>query len=234
MDLQNSISDNVKAANLKQKVQKLIEEKKKTNGASALFKVQTEPDTKTTSKLAKDRFFAKKTDMPIGLERKIDILARKHQKGLINLTQENPEKKPEMFDMWGGNSTKNPEILTKNAVRRQNNVNVGLTDVPAIMKPKGGESYNPSSKSHTELLQHIVNQDDQLENGVQNPSKVKDLTSRLAKVDKLKPRSKKEKKVWEELEIKRKAKDLKMMEYHYGKYLKDAKKEKVEHGKYLF
>lgn len=66
----------------------------------------------------------------------------------------------------------------------------GIVDVPNILKPFAGESYNPSQVSHSKLLEHIVKQDHQLVNGIKTAPKVKDLSKREAQVKAAKPRSK--------------------------------------------
>jgi hypothetical protein len=235
------IQESAIQASLKSKVQKLIAQKKKENGTSALFKVETNPDEKVTNKLSKDRFFAKKTDMPIELERKIDNLAKKHQRNLSNLTESPAKAKPVknagLYDMWGGPAPVT-EPLTKSAMRKSKHTKEGLTPVPAILKPHEGQSYNPSSQSHYGLLQNVVEQDEKLEFGVKNPSKVKDLTKRLeqslATRPAVQPKTKKQAKVWEEMEALKKAKELKNMEYNYHKYYKDGLKDLKEHGNFIF
>lgn len=225
-------------ASLKQKVSKLIAQKKKENGTSALFKVQTNPDEKTTNKLARDRFFAKPSEIPIGIERKIDNLAKKHQRNLSNVTESpaktQPIRKAGLYDMWGG-PAQTAEPLTKSGARKAKHTKEGLIEVPAVLKPHEGQSYNPSSQSHFGLLQNVVSQDEKLEFGVKNPSKVKDFTKRIEQSLKSKPvarpKSKKEAKVWEEMLARKKVKDLKTMEYNYGKYLKESTQEHKDHTK---
>ncbi len=65
------------------------------------------------------------------------------------------------------------------------------------------------------------------------PPRVKDLSKRDTQSKKAKPRSKKEEKVLAELEVKRKIKENVLMEYNYGKFLKDAKKDCAAQGKIL-
>jgi len=141
-------------------------------------------------------------------------------------------KKANPLDIWGTTAP------SKTANGRQNRVlgaanKVGITQVPNILTPHGGESYNPSGDAHQALLQTIVNIDDKLVNGIQMPSRVKDLSKFDAQSKKAKPRSKKEAKIQEELEIKRKIKENVLMEYNYGKFLKDANKDKKDQKKKL-
>ena len=233
------IQESAIQASLKSKVQKLIAQKKKENGTSALFKVETNPDEKVTNKLSKDRFFKKQTDMPIGLERKIDNLAKKHQRNLSNLTESPVKTKPVkagLYDMWSGPAPVIPD--TKSAIRKSKHTKEGLTQVPAVLKPHEGQSYNPSTTSHFGLLQNVVDQDEKLEFGIKNPSKVKDLTKRLeqslATRPAAVPKTKKEAIVWQEMEARKKVKDLKNMEYNYHKYFKDGVKNLKEHGNFSF
>jgi hypothetical protein len=224
---------------LKSKVQKLIAKKKKEGGASALFKVQIVPDEKTTGKLAKDRFFAKPNAMPIELEREITNMAKKQQRNLSNMTVSPGNTQPgkaAVIDIWG---TPAPaQVLTKSGARKAKHTKEGLTTVPAVLTPHEGQSYNPSSQSHYTLLQNVVDQDEKLEKGVQNPSKIKDFTKRVEQSLKTKPSlkadTKKQGKVWEEQKAFKAAKDLKNMEYNYFKFLKDGKQDIKEHSNFLF
>lgn len=134
--------------------------------------------------------------------------------------------------MWGTAQTPIEE-LPKNQQRKLAKKTEGIMEVPNILTPFAGESYNPTPFSHSKLLEHIVKQDDQLVNGIKMGARVKDLSKYDNQIVKAKPRSKKEKLVMEELEVIKKLKEKKIMEYNYGKFLKDAKKDLKVHGKKL-
>ena len=137
------------------------------------------------------------------------------------------------LDIWGDASKDDNEVVSKKQTRRLNNINEGFMTVPGIQKPAGGLSYNPTPDSHNKLLENIVELDDKLVNGAKYQMKEKDYSKRDAQISKVKPRSKKEQKVLQELEVKKKIKERKLMEYNFGKYLKDAKKDVKTHEKKL-
>lgn len=158
---------------------------------------------------------------------------KKNQKNQSEKKEEKTvEKKTNPLDLWGSAAPDNSKI-SKNARQNRAQSKVGMIQVPNILKPHGGESYNPSGDDHNALLQTIVDIDDKLVNGVQMPPRVKDLSKRDAQAKAAKPRSKKEAKVLEELAIKRNIKANVLMEYNYGKFLKDAKKDKAAQEKKL-
>jgi len=64
-------------------------------------------------------------------------------------------------------------------------------------------------------------------NGAQLPYMVKEMKNKNKNTD-IKGRTKKETKALEELAIKNKIKETKNMEYNYGKFLKEAKKEQKD------
>lgn len=232
--LQEQMAYETKAHNIKEKVKKQQELKKSHN--EPLFKVDTTADLATKAKLDKDRFKKKQNILPDRLGKQIQKIAHninKNQNGDSNQKNGNTEvKKAGPMDLWGTPVPKASE-LSKNKNRQDSKRQEGLIFVPNVLKPHAGESYNPSQDSHNALLQNIVDIDDKLVNGIQMPSKVKDLSKRDAQQKKAKPRSKKEQKVLEELEIKRKIKENKLMEYNYGKFLKEAKKDVAEHGTFF-
>ena len=232
--IQNQIGSEAKAHNLKNKV-KLIQDAKKQAGLK-LFKVEAEPDQDLKKALDKDRFQKKKIDLPVKIELQLKAMAHNTQRHEKFRAEEKEvisvPKKANPLDIWGTTAP------SKTANGRQNRVlgaanKVGITQVPNILTPHGGESYNPSGDAHQALLQTIVNIDDKLVNGIQMPSRVKDLSKFDAQSKKAKPRSKKEAKILEELEIKRKIKENVLMEYNYGKFLKDANKDKKDQSKIL-
>ena len=232
--VQDQIGSEAKAQNLKNKVKELQQAKKQKG--QALFKVETEPDQDLKKKLDKDRFQKKKTSFPEKLELQIKAMAhntKRHQKSQPEKKEEKSvEKKGNPLDLWGSSATDNSKI-SKNAARHQAQSKVGTIQVPNILKPHGGESYNPSGDDHMALLKTIVDIDDKLVNGIQMPPRVKDLSKREVQSKAAKPRTKKEAKVFAELEVKRKIKQNVLMEYNYGKFLKDAKKDSAAHGKIL-
>jgi hypothetical protein len=177
--------------------------------------------------------------MPIELEREITNMAKKQQRNLSNMTVSPGKAQPgkaAVVDLW---ATSAPvPTLTKSGSRKAKHTKEGLITVPAVLTPHEGQSYNPSSQAHHGLLQNVVDQDEKLEKGVQNPSKTKDFTKRVEQSLSTKPSikadTKKQGKVWEEQKAFKAAKDLKNMEYNYFKFLKDGKLDLKEHSKFLF
>lgn len=169
----------------------------------------------------------KKTNsIPEDINRKIDKFSKKkitvQKNNIENKIKEQPKKN--LYDIWGTPVESN---TSKNFQRKENNKLTGYTEVPAIMKPVSGESYNPSIESHNQMLNNLVNWDEMQTNGAQLPYMVKEMKNKNKNTD-IKGRTKKETKALEELAIKNKIKETKNMEYNYGKFLKEAKKEQKD------
>ena len=103
---------------------------------------------------------------------------------------------------------------------------MGTISVPSIQKPTEGESYNPTEAAHTSLQTKAVDLHDQMAHGIKRAYVVKDTSKRLVLQPKGKVLTKKEKKYFAEMKIKKDIKAKKNMEYNFGKYLKEAKIEK--------
>lgn len=225
-----SDTSNLQLFNLKEaKMQ--VAENSRAKSAGPMFKIQIEPDVEIKKKLDKDRFKAKMNPEFIGKsEKKLLKRIEKHEaKGdhpstgvehgdaksksvIVKKSEPTKKRDPDLeadFDVWGVDLVdlnihhKKPEVNTKNVI-----------ETPKVLKPYAGQSYNPSFQDHLELMKVVVNKaEDKRAIFKSKSEKAEERTKKqaLQKRPPQKPKTKKEKELFDEhakqREVKRKVQD---------------------------
>lgn len=209
---------------------KKIEKKPKSAG----FKIQIEPDQAMKKRLEKDRFKAKKYELTSKSEIK---KARAAEKSLKVLEKEKEIKKeipkhsdPSTdFDLWGEDLRilhPKPQVKTLKEL-----------EVPTIVTPHAGQSYNPAVDAQLNLMEQIVEQAEEKPRIFKTKSeKAEERDLKALKAGNLakrapKPRSEKERKMMEEHQKQRDKKKAALEAKNFEFELNRLKKEEKKHGR---
>lgn len=187
--------------------------KLKVGPVTSLFKIDTNPNTK--SPLDKDRF---KKGAPAPLAKldmkKIDALIKKSHKNPEILNNEEEQKKPEVFDLWA-NPTPTATTRPKHKETKKN------LKVPTVIIPHAGQSINPSMKAQKELMKLVVDQTE-LRRGKYGNKKVKIGNK---KKQRMRFKNKKQEEHFKRMKASKDRKIHERDEKLAGKYLIDFRKE---------
>lgn len=225
-----SDTSNLQLHDLKQARKQIIEDAR-PKSTSPKFMIQIEPDAAIKKKLDKDRFKDQNIREAVGkaeknLFKKVEKQVKKIDDDSTEVEHEKeksksvPIKKPDdgqkkkdkdieaEFDLWGADLVeldihhKKPEIKTKNSI-----------ELPKVLKPYAGQSYNPSYQDHLELMKVVVNKAEEKRHSFKSKSDKADEKAKkqnLKKRPPQKPKTQKEKEMLEEHERQR---ELKRKEY---------------------
>lgn len=225
-----------------------IAEAARPKSTGPLFKIQIEPDAAIKKKLDKDRFKEQALVMTSKAElkklKKLEKVAEKQNEVLgetqAKVSQSVPKaaslQKPRYrdveadFDIWGADLKDlnihhdKPQIKTKNDL-----------EIPKTLVPYSGQSYNPSHQDQLELMKVIIDKAEEKKAFFKSKSEKaqeRALKESLAKRPPQKPRTKKEKELFDlhakQREEKKKAYDANNIE----RYFNEARNKQRKHGSF--
>lgn len=117
--------------------------------SSQLFSINASKNDKKREKLAKDRFKQSVQKQTSSVETL--LVKRLREK---NPPQKHADKDAEDMDVWGTPSTKGLNQIRFEAFKQKQ-----MPKVKAVMKPLGGQSFNPSAAAHKGVLNKVYNEE---------------------------------------------------------------------------
>lgn len=249
--MKESDTSNLQLYELNQ-AKKQFAENARPKSTGPMFKIQVEPDAAIKKKLDKDRFKEKTFQTTSKVEKKLLKKIEKQAKqaevestevdSVGNRSKSAPQKdlKPlkkdqdleAEFDIWGMEPKEldihhnKPQIKTKKEV-----------EMPKIVKPYGGQSYNPSQADHLNLMKVVIEKGEEKRNAFKTKSEKAQLKAKKQQLEKRppqKPRTKKEKELFDEHE---KGRELKRKEYelkNFDRLIREADNKSRKQGSICF
>jgi len=144
---------NLQAQELKELKETFHQEARKKSKGPA-FKIQVEPDQEAKKKLDKDRFKAKEFELTSRAEIKKLKQLEKRPPRTISAPQKAAEAQASAadleaeFDLWNDPSKihhPKPQVHTNREI-----------EVPRVLKPHAGQSYNPAFENQVQLMEKLV------------------------------------------------------------------------------
>jgi hypothetical protein len=167
--------------------------RKKANGPA--FKIQVEPDQGAKKKLDKDRFKSKDYELTSRAEiKKLKQLEKHVQPSrTTSAPQQAPAPQTDLeaqYDLWDLQTKihhPKPQVHTNREI-----------EVPKIIKPHAGQSYNPAFENQIELMEKLVDRAEEKQPAFKTKSQKAQEKGRLESLRKRPPvfTSKKEKDIW--------------------------------------
>lgn len=223
-----------------------VREASRPKSTGPLFKIMVEPDVAVKQKLAKDRF--KAVPVPVTSKAELKILKQMEktmEKSKAEVETKQSQSAPKQakptqkrdadleaeFDVWGADLKDlniyhdKPQIKTKHEI-----------ELPKTLKPYAGQSYNPSHQDQLALMKVVVDKAEEKKPTFKSKSdkaQARAVQESLVKRPPQKPRTKKEKELFDAHE---KQRELKKKEYdskNIERYFNEAKNKWRKHGRVL-
>lgn len=216
---------------------KQFAENARPKSTGPMFKIQVEPDMAIKKKLDKDRFKVQAYEATSKVEKKLLKKLEKQKKQVdtestevdstgarskstkqqkSQTTRLDPDVEAD-FDVWGVDPKELDILHEKPQIRTRKEI-----DMPKIIRPYGGQSYNPSQQDHIELMKILVHKAEEKKASYKTKSEKAQERAKL-QLSKRAPQkavSKKEKELFDEhdkiREEKRKAYELKHFDHMIG------------------
>lgn len=247
--MKQSDTSNLQLFDLKQ-AKKQVAENARPKSSGPMFKIQVEPDAAIKKKLDKDRFKVKASEEVVGkaeknLLKKLEKQVKKQDDESTEVERDKsksksvPAKQPETaakkdkdieaeFDLWDMDLVdldihhKKPILVTKNTL-----------ELPKVLKPYAGQSYNPSYQDHLDLMKVVVEKGEEKRATFKTKSDKAEERGKkqaLQKRPPQKPRTKKEKEVMEEHEKQRELKRRAFETKHFDRLMREEENRQKKKG----
>lgn len=225
-------------------------ENARPKSTGAMFKIQVEPDAAIKKKLDKDRFKEKinltESKAEKSIRKRLDKKMVAQGEGDSTEVDSNgarsktvPQKKapaaivdPDLeaeFDVWGIEPKELDILFNKPQIRTKKEI-----DMPKIIKPLPGQSYNPSQKDHIDLMKVVIDRAEIKRPNFKTKSEKaieKTRKQMLEKRPPQKPRTKKEKELMDEHEKQREEKKKEFEIKNFDRLVREADNKSRKQGK---